>query len=225
MRRAALVAAGAPIGLPDGPRGRLLALGVTGLLLLVVWLGAVQPVLDSYDAGEAALRQRRELAGRMADLAASLPALRHQAASLATAGPPPDATLSGTTDAIAAASLQGLLESMAGSAGAHVTSAEALPAEQLGAYRRVALRVTVDATWKTLIPLLQAIERATPRMFVDELQLHAQPTSERVRELPLDISFTVLAFRAATGTGGAASTGGGAAGSDSPDLGGGDSDQ
>lgn len=215
------MAAVAQMALPDGRRGRLLALGVTALLLLAVWLGAVQPLVDSYDAGEAALRQRRELAGRMADLAATLPTLRRQAATLASAGPPADATLSGTTDAIAAASLQGLLESMAGSAGAHLTSAEALPAEQLGAYRRVALRVTVDATWRTLIPLLQAIERATPRMFVDELQLHAQPTSEKVRELPLDISFTVLAFRAATSGGGAATGGSGPAAADAPDTGGG----
>ncbi len=196
--------------LPDGRRGRLLALGVTLLLLLAVWFGAVQPLVDSYDSGAAALRQRRELAGRMADLAGTLGTLRRQAATLANAGPPATATLSGSTDAVAAASLQGLLESMTGAAGAHLTSAEALPAEQLGAYRRVSLRVSVDATWATLIALLQAIERATPRMFVDELQLHAQPTSEKVRELPLDISFTVLAFRAATDAGGAA------AGTDAP---------
>ncbi len=199
------MAAMSELALPEGPRGRLLAGAVTLLLLLAVWLGAAQPLLDAYQSGETALRQRRELAGRMADLAGTLGALRHQAASLASVGAPTTATLTGATDAIAAASLQGLLESMAGSAGAHLTSAEALPAEQLGAYRRVALRVTVDATWPPLIALLQAIERATPRMFVDELQLHAQPTAEKVREQPLDISFTVLAFRAATSAGGAAS--------------------
>lgn len=198
------MAASVPLALPEGRRGRLLAAAVTLLLLLVVWLAAAEPLLAWYDAGNAALRQRRELAGRMADLAGTLPALRHQAATLANVGAPAEATLSGTTDAIAAASLQGLLESMSGTAGAHLTSAEALPAEQLGAYRRIALRVTVDATWPNLIALMQAIDRATPRMFVDELQLHAQPTSEKMQALPLDISFTVLAFRAAAGNGGAA---------------------
>ena len=204
------MAAMAQMALPEGGRGRLLALGVSLLLLAAAWFGAVQPLIDSYDAGVLALRQRRELAGRMADLAGTLGALRQQAAALASAGPPTNATLGGATDAIAAASLQGLLESMTAAAGTHLTSAEALPAEQLGAYRRVSLRVSVDASWATLIALMQAIERATPRMFVDELQLHAQPTSDRVRELPLDISFTVLAFRAATSAGGAAS------GSDAP---------
>ncbi len=198
------MAAASQLALPEGRRGRLLAGAVTLVVLFLLWLGAVQPLLGWYDAGTTALRQRRELAGRMADLADTLPALRRQAATLANVGAPAEATLSGTTDAIAAASLQGLLESMSGTAGAHLTSAEALPAEQLGAYRRVALRVTVDATWPTLIAMLQAIDRATPRMFVDELQLHAQPTSEKMQALPLDISFTVLAFRAAAGTGGAA---------------------
>jgi general secretion pathway protein M len=196
--------------LPEGRRGRVLALGVTLLLLALAWFGAVQPLIDVYAAGDVALRQRRELAGRMADLAGTLGALRQQAATLATAGPPTTATLTGATDAIAAASLQSLVESMTGTAGAHLTSAEALPAEQLGAYRRVALRVSVDAKWATLVGLLQAIGRATPRMFVDELQLHAQPTGDKVPEQPLDIAFTVLAFRAATSAGGAA------AGSDTP---------
>ncbi len=198
------MAAAGQLALPEGRRGRLLAAAITGLLILVIWLAAAEPLIAWYDAGNAALRQRRELAGRMADLADTLPALRRKASTLAHVAAPAEATLSGTTDAIAAASLQGLLESMSGSAGAHVTSAEALPAEQLGAYRRIALRVTVDATWPNLIALLQAIDRATPRMFVDELQLHAQPTSEKMQALPLDISFTVLAFRAADGNGGAA---------------------
>jgi hypothetical protein len=35
-------------------------------------------------------------------------------------------------------------------------------------------------------------------MFVDDLQIHAQPAAEKQPEPPLDISFTVLAFRAAT---------------------------
>ncbi len=72
--------------------------------------------------------------------------------------------------------------------------------------------------------LLQAIERATPHMFVDDLQVHAQPTSERQRELPLDISFTVLAFRApGPGEAGRAGQGAGASAVNSGDQG--ESDQ
>lgn len=186
------------IALPEGSGGRALALGITAAGLLLVWIGAVQPLLDLYDSGTDTLTQRRALAGRSEDVASTLPALRREQQALAQVAPPPTATLEGASDAIAAASLQSMLETMSQKAGAHLTSAEALPAEQVGAYRRVALRVSVDAGWVTLIHLLRTIERATPRMFIDELQLHAQPTSDKVRELPLDISFTLLAFRAAT---------------------------
>jgi len=190
------MAALAERSLPDGPRGRLLALGITLVGLVLVWLGLVQPVLNAYAARDDDLQRRAVLADRTADLVSTLPALRREQAALAKAGPPANATISGATDAIAAAALQSLLESMAGAAGAHITSAEALPADQQGNYRRVEVRVSVDATWPTLVALLQAAERATPRMFVDELQIHAQPTADKTRELPLDISFTVLAFRA-----------------------------
>jgi general secretion pathway protein M len=193
------MAALSQMSLPEGSRGRMLAVGVTLAALAFIWIGAVQPLIDLYDQGADDLAQRRALAGRSEDVAGTLPALKREARAVASVAPPPTATLEGASDAIAAASLQGMLEAMTQKAGAHLTSAEALPAEQVGAYRRVSLRVSVDATWPTLIHLLQSIERATPHMFVDELQLHAQPTSEKVRELPLDISFTLLAFRSATG--------------------------
>lgn len=183
--------------LPQGQRGRALALAVTGLALVLLWLGVAQPLLDAYVAQAQALLQRQALAGRMADLAASLPQLRAAVTALRSQPAPVAAVVEGATDAIAAAALQGTLEAMAVRAGAKLTSAEALPAEPAGSYRRLALRVTVDATWPVLIRLLQSVEQATPRMFIDDLQLHATPTASSVRELPLDISFTLLAFRAA----------------------------
>lgn len=185
------------LALPEGPRGRALALGVTAILLAAIWLALVQPLIESYADRADELRRRGALASRMADLAASLPELQRAAETQTTDVTPASATLDGTSDSLAAASLQGLLEGMSSSVGAHVTSAEALPAEQVNAYRRISLRLTVEATWPVLIHLLQQAERATPRMFVDELQIHAQPAAEKLREPPLDISFIVLAFRAA----------------------------
>ena len=184
-----------PSELPGGARGRALAAVVTLAALAVLWLGVVSPVLDLFDSGQDSLVQRRALAGRMADLADALPALRAQAAASQTAVAPVPASLEGASDAVAAANLQGLLEGMANTAGVKVTSAEALPAEQAGAYRRIGLRVNLDAGWSALVALLRAVQQATPRMFVDDVQLHAQPTGEKVRELPLDIALTVLAFR------------------------------
>ena len=186
------------LALPDGPRGRALALGLTAIVLAAVWLAVGQPLLGAYADRTDETQRRAMLAARMADVAASLSELQREAAAQSTDATPASATLEGASDALAGAGLQSLVEAMSNSAGGHLTSTEALPAEQVGAYRRVALRVTVDAPWRVLIKLVQAIERATPRMFVDDLQIHAQPAAEKTREPPLDITFTVLAFRAAT---------------------------
>jgi general secretion pathway protein M len=186
------------LALPEGARGRVLALGIAGIVLASVWLAAGQPLLAAYADRADTLGRRAALATRMADIAASLPELQREAAARSHDAPPAAATLAGASDALAGAALQSLIEGMSNSAGGHLSSTEALPAEQVGAYRRVALRVAVDATWPVLVRLLQDIERATPRMFIDDLQIRAQPAAEKLREPALDISFTVLAFRVAT---------------------------
>ena len=57
--------------------------------------------------------------------------------------------------------------------------------------------MTIDAHWPVLMRLLQAIERATPSMFIDDLQIRAGPAAPKSNEPPLYISFTVQEFRAA----------------------------
>jgi general secretion pathway protein M len=174
-----------------------MALGVTAIVAAAAWLAVAQPLLDAYADRAGEVRRRGALAARMADLAASLPQLQRESEAMSVDTTPASATLEGATDALAGAALQGLVEGMANSAGGHLTSTEALPAEQVGAYRRVALRVTLDGNWGVLVRTLQAVERAVPRMFIDDLQIHAQPAAEKLHEPPLDISFTVLAFRPA----------------------------
>ena len=63
------------IALPEGPRGRALALALDRDRAPALWLAAGQPMLDAYadraDGGTATA-----LAARMADVAASLPELQ-----------------------------------------------------------------------------------------------------------------------------------------------------
>jgi general secretion pathway protein M len=185
--------------LPEGPRGRALALGLTALVLAVLWLGVGQPLVQAYANGADELKRRSMLAARMAEVADSLPELQRELAMRRSADRmPANATLDEKSDALAGAKLQGLVESMSTSAGGHLTSADALPAQQVGAYRRIALRLTVDAGWSELMRLLQAIERATPSMFIDDLQIRAGPTARKTDHPSLYISLTVQAFRAAS---------------------------
>lgn len=185
--------------LPEGPRGRALALGLTALVLGALWLGVAQPLVQAYADGAEELQQRSALASRMAETAGSVAELQRELATQsADLTPNANAALEGASDALAGAALQSRVESMANSVGARLTSTEALPAEQVGPYRRIALKLTVDARWAMLMRLIQAIERATPSMLIDDLQIHARPAAPRTREPALTISFTVLAFRAGT---------------------------
>jgi general secretion pathway protein M len=179
--------------LPTGRRGQLLASALTLAVVASVWAGVVSPLLGWHAEQTQRLDQRRALAHRMTELVETLPALQAEAAGRNAAGPAPSAVLAGETDAVAGAALQLLMQQMATGAGTSLSSVEVLPAEAVGGYRRIGLHVALAAPWPVLVHLLQAIEQATPPMLVDDLRLHGSPLVNVA--LPMDASFTVLAFR------------------------------
>ncbi len=187
-----------PAELPTGREGRVLALGLLALLILLAWLIVVQPLLSVYASREASLQSRMRYAAHMAALAAELPAARAEALAAGRQAPPPDMILSGTNDSIAAANLESLIDGLSHEAGTTLISTESLPPVQVGAYRRISLHVTARASWDKLIALLATIERSTPRMTVPNLQVQAGPLGGA--EQLLDMSMTIDAFRAGGAT-------------------------
>ncbi|MBN9509908.1 MAG: hypothetical protein J0I21_12450 [Alphaproteobacteria bacterium] len=183
------------MSLPTGWPGRLLALGMTCLLLAAIWLAAVAPLAGWYDDRADALAVQRERTRHMEALAALLPALRRQAAAV-----PPDAEhvalLEGDSDPVAGARLQERMQAIAAATGLTPSSIEMLPAAQVGAYRRIGLRLSVAADWAVLIRLLQGIQQATPRMLVDDLTLRAEHPAAPTPGQTITAELTVLAFRA-----------------------------
>ena len=187
----------AAFDLPTGRRGQALAVGLSVAVLGGLWFGAAAPLLEQHALRSEQVQARRAVARRMAEIAETLPELRDQARRVAA----PDravggSVLDGASDPLAAAELQGRLQDMAGRAGAPLTSAEALPGEAAGAWRRIGVRVAVSAPWPAVVRLLQAVGTAEPRMLVDDLQLRAPPLLLRTGPRPMDASFTVIAFRA-----------------------------
>ena len=186
---------GAPAGLtlPTGRAGRVLALGLAILALLLLWEAVGVPLRGWYDDRADALAGRIALAARMQTLAAQLPALRRAAAAgAAHAGPA--ALIEGSSDAIAGAALQERVQQMAASLGATLSSTESLPASQAGAYRRVGVRIAVTAPFEVMVRLIAAIEQASPTMLIDDLQLHGSRIQMQAAA-PLEGALTVLAFR------------------------------
>jgi general secretion pathway protein M len=184
--------------LPDGLRGQVLAAALTVTLLATLWFGIAAPLFAWYQAGAEELVQRQALLRHMQAVAETLPTLENAPTA---AKPAPTALLSGTTDALAAAAMQNAVQAMAARSGIELSSMETLPAEPRGAYRRIGLRVSLSAPWPVLIDLLRAAGQGEPRMLVDDVQLRAVPVQGHTADAPVGASFTLLAFRAATGAG------------------------
>jgi general secretion pathway protein M len=184
--------------LPEGLRGRVLAVALTVTLLATLWFGIATPLVTWYQAGAEELVQRQALLRHMQMVAETLPTLENAPAA---AGPAPTALLGGATDALAAAAMQNAVQAMAAHSGIELSSMETLPAEPRGTYRRIGLRVSLSAPWLVLIELLRAAGQGQPRMLVDDVQLRAVPVLGHASAAPVGASFTLLAFRAAGGSG------------------------
>lgn len=182
--------------LPTGRNGQILAAALAILAVLMVWLAFVSPILDWYGGRAARLTEIRIRAARETALIETLPVLRRQAEDASKT--PTHSVLSGGTDAIAGATLQEQVQSMAAAASASLTSAETLPAEQVGAYRRIGVRVELSAQLPVVVALLKSVEEAEPSMLVDDIRLTATPMGPVATPLPLDAAFTIYAFRVGT---------------------------
>ena len=182
------------MALPTGRRGKAMAVAITGLGLALVWLGAIVPLMNWHASLDQTRNEREVLASRMQALTDSLPRLKQQIQAEAAHGQQASTVIPGATDAIASASLQGQVEDMARKAGVTLTSAEALPAVELGQYRRIGLRLVVDGKWAVLVPFLHAIEQANPRMLIDDLQLQRGAVLTGA-DMPLSGSLSVYGFR------------------------------
>ncbi len=184
--------------LPKGRTGQLLALGLTLLAFALLWLGIVMPLIDWHTERAAALAHQEMLTQRMEALAAALPSLQEQAKAEAAGGAGEAALLDGDNDSMASASLQERLQAMFMQAGVQLNSVETLPGDDAGAYRRIGLRISFNASWPVLMTLLKEMHVATPSLLVDELQV--TPALHRISTAPgsFDVACAIFAFRSAS---------------------------
>ncbi len=184
--------------LPQGRPGQALAAAITLLAAGVLWLGAIAPLLNWYQERAAQLAQQQAIATHMTGLGQEIPALL---AAVKAAGPQSAAEqllLPGATDAIAGANLQSALQTLATQAGTSLDSASMMPVQQVGALRQIGVQVSVTAAWPVLIPLLEAIGTARPRMIVGQLSLLNTAQQDGAPAPPVQANFSVTGFRAGT---------------------------
>ncbi|MCB8883161.1 hypothetical protein ACELLULO517_23130 [Acidisoma cellulosilytica] len=173
-------------------------MALTVAVLFALWAGIVAPLVFWYGTRSDEIEQRALRIDRMIHLTQGIPALLAQAANARShQSALRSDLLPASSDAVAAAALQQTLQVEANDVSAPLSSIETLAVEPRGKYRRIALRVTLSATWPQFLHLLQALEQGTPRVLIDDLQLSASPVLSRPAGVPVNATFTILAFRKA----------------------------
>ena len=179
--------------LPEGRRGKLLAVALLLTVAAALWAGAVVPLTEWFASRADRLEQQGRLARRMEQIAADLPELRRRANTVEAAAPV--AVLEGASDSVAGAALQQRLQEIGSSVGAPLSSAEVLPGEPVGAYRRIGVRLSVSGTWPIVVQLIDAITASSPPLLVNDLSVESSRATMGPVEPLLSASMVVFGFR------------------------------
>ena len=89
------------------------------------------------------------------------------------------------------------MQSVATAAGVILTAVETLPAAPAGNWRKVSLRVSLNAPWPVLMDLLRSIENAPVHVMIDDIHFHSATVVARPTTLPVQASMVLYGFRPA----------------------------
>ena len=187
--------------LPEGTRGKLLAVLLVFVLCIGTYAAVVEPLLALHDGREQRLAERRGLAARFERAVTEIPVLRATVDALRAKGEQDSPTLPGATDTAATAGLQASLRDLVARHGGSVESAEALPARPPeGGLRRVGVRIQTAGDIFLLVSILSGIEAASPPLVVDNLQVRSglaggSGGASGVTDPALSIALDVFGFR------------------------------
>jgi len=180
--------------LPTGRRGQIVAVGVTFVAIMALWLVIISPIIGFYAGRADRLAEQQVVVHRMERLVAGRQDLLARAAELGDAAPAKGNLLDGSSIPVATAALQGLVQDTATTAGASLSSVESLPGETGTGYRRVGVKLALSVSWPVLIHFLEALQESDTPMAIDDLQIHsATETPKATDSQVFDAGFSVYA--------------------------------
>lgn len=180
--------------LPEGPRGRALALGIGFVLLALVYLVVISPLSQLYADTDDRLQSRVALVQRLQVSARELPRLRATADQLAKQPGQGAVLLTGNGPSVAAAELQSAVKEIVENNGTHLSSSEVLAPEAADSFQKIGVHVALSGDLTLLAAVLRGIETSHPVMFVDNVEIRggANPGDDAQT---LAIAFDVYGFR------------------------------
>lgn len=170
---------------------RLAAIALLVAVIAVVYGVGVAPLLSAHGQADRAIAQANELMARYQRVAARRDALEARLEALRRDRSMVGIYLDGDTDALAAASLQEVVNATVEGSGGRLRSIQILPAKDDGKFRRISVRAQMSATIVQLARLLYAFEANKTYLFVDNLDV-ANRRARRRRNQPIEMDPTLI---------------------------------
>jgi general secretion pathway protein M len=155
----------------DPRQQRLLAIAILAIALVAAASIIVVPVWSATASYNEQIDSAQHRLHTLRRIAASDGKLRPRFEQIRTAQVSSGHYLRSATDAVAAAELQRILKSLAGSNGVQVQSTQILPAGAADEFVRVALRVRLRGSLPGFVDTLHEIESNEVYLFVDNLSI------------------------------------------------------
>lgn len=190
------------MNLPQGVRGRLVALALVLIPAILVVRYGVWPLVESYATSGTELENTREDIARYQRLLNELPVLEEAVARLERTRPLAPYLLAGSNRALAAADLQRRLQESAERSNVTILSLRVGNPGPDGPLERISVEARLRAGIGELRDLLYQIETSKPYLFVDDFSINVRQ-SRRIRRgtvSGLEISLTLFGLRAPEAT-------------------------
>lgn len=155
---------------------RAAAIGLVLLVLLVIYAIVIGPLIGAFSDVNRALADGSEQLARYQQIALQRPDLEAKFAEIAARQAESGVYLPGDTDALAAARLQEIVNSIVESNSAQVRSVQILPTMADGDFRRVGVRIQMTGSMGAMARILHAFEAGETFLFVDNLDISNRMT-------------------------------------------------
>ncbi len=155
---------------------RFAAIALLAGVLLALYSFIVAPLVTSYGETDRAIAQAGDLLWRYKRIGRSQDAHRARLKDLKFSQLQSGIYLGGSTDALAGAELQDLVNKTVEASGGRLHSIRILPVRIDEEFRRIGVRVKMTATGAEFVRVLYAIEAGPTFLFIDNLDVKTEST-------------------------------------------------
>lgn len=181
--------------LPTGIRGRIVAVCLLLIPLILIFNLTIKPIYKAYAAtGEDIVAAQSDIS-RYRRIIAELPALKAAVAQFEQEQPLAPFLLAGSNPALAAAGLQKRLQEIAGKHGVRIVSVRVQPPVPDGPLERISVQARLSSDTAGLRDILYELEAKRPYVFVDDLTITARPRRRNVSDDVLEVRISLSGLR------------------------------